>query len=134
MKGLSRVAVMMGMIATSAAATEAAVIDRPTDESAIEIYVVNNHLVDVRVFAEDADGRLHNLGRVSRGDLAIIDVPDEVTADEFRIKVYPTSAPSAPGPDNFGVKTDKLDATRDHQIRVWLEADLSLSKVEVDRG
>lgn len=134
MRGLNRVALMMGLVAMSAASVEAAVIQGPVDDNDTEVYVVNNHLVAVRVFAEDADGRLHKLGLVARGALETFDIPEEVSAQEFRIKVFPTSPAWSPGPDNYGVKTNKLNSERDHQVRVWLEADLSQSVVEIDRS
>lgn len=133
MKGMYRVALMLGLVAASAVSVEAAEY-QGSDEITTEIYVMNNHLTDVRVFAEDAEGRLHNLGRVMRGDLRTFEVPQELAADEFRIKVYPSAPAWSPISDDFGVKTNPLVAERDRQVRVWLEADLSQSIVEIDRG
>lgn len=133
MKGMYRVALMMGLVAASAVNVQAAEY-QGDDEVTTEIYVMNNHLADVRVFAEDAEGRLHNLGRVARGDLRTFAVPAELADEEFRIKVYPTTPVWSPIPDDFGVKTSALTSDRDHQVRLWLEADLTQSIVEIDRG
>jgi len=132
MNGMFRVALMVGMVGGSAVAVEAAQPYGP-DEITTEIYVVNNHLVAVRVYAEDAEGKLHALGRVARGGLATFQVPEEFEADEFRIKVFPNSTAWSPIPDDYGVKTNPLDATRDRQVRMWLESDLTQSIVEIER-
>lgn len=134
MRGLSRVAILMGLVAMTAAPLDAAQTSSTIDEAETEVFVINNHLVDVRVFAEDADGKLHKLGRVARGDLESFEIPDAVSAQNFRIKVFPTSPVWSPVPDDFGVKTNPIDARRDHHIRVWLEADLARSMVEIERG
>jgi hypothetical protein len=134
MKGMYRVALMLGLVAATAGSVEAGEIQGPGDEITTEIYVVNNHLADVRVFAEDSEGRLYNMGRVARGDLRTFAVPDDVAGTEFRIKVFPSSPVYSPVPDDYGVKTNALNGDRDHQVRLWLEADLSQSVVEIDRG
>ena len=134
MKGMYRVALMLGLVAVSAVNVQAAEYQGSDDEIQTEIYVMNNHLSDVRVFAEDAEGKLHNLGRVMRGDLRTFEVPQELADEEFRIKVYPSTPAWSPISDDFGVKTNPLVAERDRQVRVWLEADLTQSIVEIDRG
>lgn len=131
MKGMTRVALMLALAAATAGPVDAAEPDTRNDT---EIYVVNNHLADVRVFAEDAEGRLHNLGRVARGQLRNIDVPEEIAAHEYRIKVFPATPAWSPIPDDYGIKTSLLDNDRDHQVTMWLEADLTRSLVEIDRG
>ena len=134
MKGMYRVALMLGLVAASAVSVEAAEYQGSDEEITTAIYVVNNHLTDVRVFAEDSEGRLHKLGRVVRGDLGAFEVPQELADEEFRIKVFPSTPAWSPISDDFGVKTNPLMADRDHQVRVWLEADLTQSIVEIDRG
>ena len=134
MRGLSRMAFLMGLVAMTAAPLNAAQAGTTADETETEVFVINNHLVDVRVFAEDADGKLHKLGRVARGQLGTFDIPGTVSGESFRIKVFPTSPVWSPVPDDFGVKTNPIDARRDRQVRVWLEADLARSMVEIERG
>lgn len=134
MTGMNRVALMLGLVVASAANVQAAEYQGSVDEIRTEIYVMNNHLSDVRVYAEDAEGRLHNLGRVKRGDLRTFEVPEQLAEEEFRIKVYPSAPVWSQTSEDFGVKTNPLAAQRDRQVRVWLEADLSQSIVEIDRG
>ena len=134
MKGMYRVALMLGLVGASVADIQAAEHRGSDDEITTEIYVMNNYLSDVRVFAEDAEGRLHRLGRVMRGDLGTFEVPEQLADEEFRIKIYPSTPAWSPISDDFGVKTNAFVADRDHQVRLWLEADLSQSIVEIDRG
>jgi hypothetical protein len=128
---MKRVFLTAAMIAMSATVAQAADTAGPADDQGPEIYVVNNHLVDVRVFAEDADGKLHKLGRVARGKLVSFEISEDIVGQDFRIKVYPTSPPWSPTPDNYGVKTNVLDASGLGHVTVWLEHDLSNSVVEV---
>ena len=134
MKTMTRVALMVALAAMVAGPVSAAETGEPEVRYDTEIYVVNNHLADVRVYAEDADGKLHSLGRVARGQLRSIDVPAEVAAHEYRIKVFPTTPVWSPIPDDFGIKTSPLSSDRDRQVTMWLEADLTQSLVEIDRG
>ena len=134
MKGMYRVGLMLGLVAVSAVNLQAAEYQGSEDEITTEIYVMNNYLSDVRVFAEDAEGRLHRLGRVMRGDLGTFEVPEQLADEEFRIKIYPSTPAWSPISDDFGVKTSALVADRDRQVRLWLEADLSQSIVEIERG
>jgi hypothetical protein len=134
MKRWNRVALIMGLTALSAVSLEAAETMGPGDELATAVYVVNNYQSDVRVFAEDSAGKLHSLGRVSRGDLGTFAIPESMSEGDFRIKVVPTAPVWAQAQDDYGVKTNPLNARRDRQVRVWLEADLTKSLVEIERS
>lgn len=133
MKGLYRVALMAGLVALSTNPVQATEVD-PEDKYDTAVYVVNNHLTVVRVYAEDADGRLHTLGRVARGQLKNFEVPADVAEGEFRIKVYPAPPAGTPASEDFGIKTHPLDSETDQQVRIWLEADLAQSLVEIERS
>lgn len=134
MNGMKRVALSMVLVAIAAVPASAAPTVGPELGNDTEIYVVNNHLVDVRVFIEDAQGQLYNIGRVPRGGLRNIEVPAECVGGDYRIKIFPTSPVWSPVPDDYGVKTNPLNNERDHQVTVWLEPDLTQSLVEIDRG
>ncbi|MDH3423439.1 MAG: hypothetical protein OEN00_10645, partial [Gemmatimonadota bacterium] len=97
------------------------------------VFVMNNYLTDVRVYIEDANGHLHNMGRLARGSLASFPVPDELGVGEFRVKIYPAAAAGSLISEDYGVKTSPLVSARDQQVRVWLEADLAESIVEIAR-
>ena len=134
MKGMYRVALMVGLVAVSATSVQAEQAPAAEDERNTEVYVMNNHLTDVRVFAEDAEGQLHALGRVARGEVKSFDVSEALYSGDFRIKVYPTSPIASPIPDDYGIKTNPFDFETDQQVRIWLEADLTKSLVEIARG
>ena len=134
MKNFFRVALMAGLVAASAVSVQAAEIRTDDDRYDADVFVVNNHLTDVRVYAEDADGRLHSLGRVARGELRNFDVPEEISSGEFRIKVFTADPVWSPLSGDFGIKTNPLDFETDQQVRIWLEADLTQTLVEIARG
>ena len=133
MKTMFRVALTAVLVAGSVASADAAETQGP-DEMTTEVHVVNNHLVPVRVYMEDAEGKLHRLGRVARGGVASYEISDEFASADFRIKVFPTSAAWSPVSDDYGVKTNPLNVERDRQVTVWLETELDQSMVEIDRG
>ncbi len=134
MKGMTRVALMTALAVATVAPVQATENAPPEVRYDTEIYVVNNHLSAVRVFVEDGQGRLHNLGRVARGELRTIAVPEEVAVQQYRIKIFPSTPVWSPISDNYGIKTSLLNNDRDRQVTMWLEADLTQSLVEIDRG
>lgn len=133
MKATYRVALMLGLAVFSATSVEAAEMDPPTDATIDVIRVVNNYGALVRVYAQDSEGRLHKLGPVARGELKEFTVPEEIVGS-FRIKVYPSQAVGSPRAENFAVRTNSLDLSRDTHVTLWLEADLTKSVVELARG
>jgi len=133
MKRMLRVALMVGLVAVPAGSVEAAVDYDPGDVFSNEVHVVNNSMGVVRVYAEDAFGRMHALGRVQQGQLATFEIPATVTEHTFRIKVFPAGLGELQD-DDFGVKTHPLDAESIDMLTVWIAPDLTQSKVEIDRG
>ena len=114
------------LLAPSASAAET------PDRDGIEIYVVNSHHVPVRVFAEDLDGRLHSLGRIARGDVSTVQVPESVASQAYRLKFVP--APSdvwSPVSDLTSLKTAPLDPAQIQRVTVWIESSLDLSEIDV---
>lgn len=133
MRKMIRVALVAGMMMMSVASVEAREVHSPDDEMATQVLVMNNYLTDVRVYIEDSKGRLHHMARLARGSVANFEVPSELAEGEFRVKVFPAAMPGTRLADDKGVKTNPLTAGRDHQVRVWLEADLPSSIVEIAR-
>ncbi len=133
MKTTLGVALVVGLMTMSATAVAGEEVLVPVDEIAPRVYVMNNYLTDVRIYIEDAEGKLHNMGRLSRGSLTSFAVPEEISRGEFRVKVYPAALPGSPFAADSGVKTNPLDAGRDYQVRLWLEPDLTASIVEIAR-
>ena len=98
-----------------------------------QVLVMNNYLTDVRIFIEDAQGKLHNMGRLARGSLADFTVPEDIASETFRVKVFPAPMPGSSLAGDDGVKTNELHSPQDQQVRMWLESDLPNSIVEVAR-
>ena len=134
MKGPYRVALMLGLAAFAATLLEAAEIDHPTDEITKSVRVINNYLAQVRVYAEDSQGRLHTLGRVARGKLKEFEIPEEIAQESFRIKVFPWRPLGSLHQDDFCVKTSPIDLERYSEITVWLKPDLSQTVVATRRS
>ena len=133
MRKMIRVALVAGMMMMSVASVEAREVHSPDDVMATQVLVMNNYLTDVRVYIEDDQGKLHHMARLARGSVANFEVPGELADGEFRVKVFPAAMPGTRLADDKGVKTNPLTAGRDHQVRVWLEADLPSSIVEIAR-
>ncbi len=133
MRKMIRVALVAGMMMMSVASVEAREVHSPDDEMATQVLVMNNYLTDVRVYIEDSKGRLHHMARLARGSVANFEVPSELAEGEFRVKVFPAAMPGTLLGDDKGVKTNPLEAGRDHQVRLWLETDLPASIVEIAR-
>jgi hypothetical protein len=134
MKGMYRVALMMGLVASSAASVEAAVIDG-TPDATHEIRVVNNYVSPVRVYVQDAQGRLHQLGRVGRGRFKVLKVSNEIAElGDFRLKIYPSEPIGSLVGDDDGIKTRELALEAGEAINLWLETDLTQSMVQVEKG
>ena len=133
MKTLSSLALCMSLMGLAATSAEAVPVPAD-DEGPSIVRVVNNYSSVVQVYAEDADGRLHKLGRVGRGDFAEFAVPTEVSARAYRVKVYPHQPVWEQQHDDFGVKTNPLDGGADASVTVWLEPDLRRSLVQTTGG
>lgn len=134
MKAARSMALILSLAAFGATSLEAAEVTGPNDEINNGVRVVNNYRAMVRVYAEDADGKLHKLGRVSRGDLVEFEIPEEVTRDSFRIKIYPSQPAWSFVQDDFGVKTNPLNLQGDADVTVWVEPELTNTMVEMSRG
>ena len=132
MKAGIRTALVMSLTLFGAASVEAAVTTDTDSEETVR--VVNNYGEMVRVYAEDADGRLHKLGRVARGTLEEFEVPAEIADEAFRIKIYPSQPVWALSLDDFGVKTNPLNLRGDADVTVWVEPELTNTVVEMSRG
>ena len=135
MKGMYRVALMMGLVAFSAASAEAAEINGSGDEADHEVRVVNNFQSPVRVYVQDANGRLHLLGRVARGKFKVLEVSSEIAEmGKLRLKIYPNEPVWSLFASSIGIKTRELHLQDGDAITVWLETDLTQSMIEVQRG
>ena len=135
MKGMCRVALMMGLVAFSAASVEAAQLKGPADDATHEVRVVNNYQSPVLVYVQDANGRLHLLGRVARGKFKVLEVSSEIAdMGDLRLKVYPNEPVGSLIGNTNGIKTRELSLQDGDAVVMWLETDLTQSMIEVQKG
>ena len=136
MKGMNRVALVLGLVACSAVSVEAGELSGPGDEVSSEIVVANDYRTHVLVYVEDSEGRQQLLGRVSSGRVKLFDAPTDMTErGDFRVKVYPlgSSDPWAPQYD-IGIKTRSLNLENGQTVILWIGRELAASSVEVRTG
>ena len=135
MKRMCRVALMMGMVAFSAASAEAAQLNGLRDDASHEVRVVNNYHSQVRVYVQDVNGRMHLLGRVARGQFKVLEVSAEIADMGYvRLKVYPHEPVGSLVDSINGIKTKELSLQDGDAVTMWLETDLTQSMIEVQQG
>jgi len=133
MKGTLQLFTVAALVTLGANAAHAAEIAAPgsTDDTH-ELRIMNNSTTPVRVYVQDAAGRLHRLARVARAETAIMEVPAEIAADgPFRVKVLSAAPAWSPWSSDKGIRTRDLDLPDGTGINLWLETDLQNSKVEI---
>lgn len=134
-KGMCRVALTMGMVAFSAASAEAAQLNGPGDDAGHEVRVVNNYHSPVRVYVQDANGRMHLIGRVARGKFKVLEVSAEIAEKgNVRLKVYPNEPVWSLVGNTNGIKAKELSLQPGDAVTMWLETDLTQSMIEVQKG
>ena len=127
--------VMLGLVAWSAVSVEAAELRGPGDEVSNEIVVVNDYVTRVRVYVEDSEGFLHQLGRVGRGTVKRFEAPaDILERGDFRVRVHPIDHPIDPWSNHVRIKTRALNVEDDETVFMWLRRELTRSVVEVRKG
>jgi hypothetical protein len=134
-RGMSRVAVMMGVLAFSALSAEASELNGPGDAAVYEVRVVNRYESSVRVYVEDESGRLHHLGFVSRGHFEVLEVSAEIVEKgNMLLRIYPTETDRSPVGNTDGIRTKKLSLEDSEAVTIWLKTDLSQSMIEIQKG
>ena len=134
-KGMSRGAVMMGLLAFGVPAAEAAELNGPGDDTTYEVRVVNRYESSVRVYVEDASGRLHHLGLVSRGRFEVLEVSSKIAEKgDMRLRIYPTQTNRSPISGTDGIRTKQLRLQAGESVTMWLERDLTQSIIEIQKG
>ena len=135
MKRTYRVALMLGMAVLGATSVSAAVVTGPDDANTHEIRVVNNYQLPVMVYAQDADGRLHNLGRVARGQFKVLELPNDVAEmGDLRLKVFPNAPSWSLVGNEDGIRTKDMSLEEGQAVNLYLESDLTQSMIQVEKG
>ena len=134
-KSIYRAALMLGLTAFSATSLEGADVDPRTDDEARQVNVVNNFASSVRGFALDANGRLHALGIVARGQFKALEISNEIAEmGAIQIKVYPNQPGRSLMSNTQAIKTRQIHLQSEQTVTVWLKMDLSASTVEIRQG
>ncbi|MGD8872805.1 MAG: hypothetical protein PVJ80_14615 [Gemmatimonadota bacterium] len=98
------------------------------------IVVVNESGTPVRVYVEDSDEQLYELGCLERGETKEFDAPaGAVGSGSFRVRVHPDYCAQRVD-DPVKIATRALTVGDDETVLLWLETDLSRSTVEVWAG
>ena len=134
MRTAMRVALtLMGLVAVGAVSARAQ-SSGPEGDVANQIFVANNSVTAVRVYVEDGAGERHELGKVERGRTTMFEASADVLArGDFRVVVRPCEYTQF-SKDPVSIKTETLETQDDQTVVLWLERDLSHSKVEVRQG
>ena len=134
MKKTFGAAVVSGLVALSAVSVEAAIPSEPADAMANQIVVVNESTTPVRVYVEDSEGHLYELGNLERGEAKTFETPaDVLERGHFRVRVQPRHYAQR-FTDPVSITTRPLTIEKDETVILWLERKLSQSKVELRAG
>ena len=94
--------------------------------------VINEYHTPVRVYVQDADSRLHHLGRVLPSTAKSLEIDAEIAAKgSFRIKVFPVSQPWTRMSEDCGIRTRSITLEDGEMVRFWVEPDLTNSKISI---
>ena len=125
-------AALLGLGATSAKA-EPPVLG-PANNT-VDLRVVNNHASPVTVYVQDARGRPHYLGRVGSSDFKILEIPGRFTAmGDVKIQVFPWEPAWSLLGEAAGVATNGLPLKLGDAVNVFVETDLAMTQVEIEKS
>lgn len=124
---------LMTMTPAATAAAEATGPEYPPEGAAVR--VINNYQTRVEVFVEDAAGRMHRLAYVASGELALLEISEEIVSrGTYRVKVFPSAPVWAPAHDDFGIRTPDVRLPPGQVLNFWVEPNLEKSTLEVTNG
>jgi len=127
-----RIALSVGFLALGASTAVAQMAHGSSDADAREVRVINDYHAPVRVYVQDANSRLHHLGRVLPSTAKSLEIDAEIAAKgSFRIKVFPVSQPWARISEDAGVRTRSITLDDGEMVRFWVEPDLTNSKISI---
>ena len=101
------------------------------------VRVTNNHGREVKVYVVDSHNRRHLLGRVGRSQIKDLEIPAGWArgTGTVQLKVYPVLPPRTGLADSpfepAGIKTRILSVQSDQMIVLYLEPELTFSRVGI---
>ncbi len=127
--GALRIAVATAILALGATAAKA---ETGPANNTLEIRVINNNASVVRVYVQDANGRMRSLGRVGRSDFKIMEVPRQIAdMGAFEIKIVPDEPVWSLLGEPDGVRTRPLELKLGDAVNFWVETALTDSHLEI---
>lgn len=134
-KGTLNLAIAAGLLALGATSARAETPVLGPANNTMEIRVVNNNASPVRVYVQDANGRLHQLGLVPSSDFQVVEVPGRITAmGAVQLKLVPSEPVWSLAGQPLGVHTHDLSLKIGDAVNLFVETDLTDSKVEIIKG
>jgi len=134
-KGTLHLAIAAGMLALGANSAKAETPVLGPANNTLEIRVINNNASPVRVFVQDAKGKLHRMGTVASVDFKIVEIPGEITElGPVQLKLVPNEPVWSFAGDPDGVRTNDLDLHIGDAVNFWVETNLTDSKGEIIKG
>ena len=134
-KGTLHLAIATGLLALGATSAKAESPVLGPANNTLEIRVINNNASPVRVYVQDAQGRMHNMGTVARSDFRIMEIPGELTAlGAVQLKIVPNEPVWSLAGEAAGVSTRDLTLRIGDAVNFWVETDLTDSTVEILKG
>jgi hypothetical protein len=134
-KGTLHLAIAAGLLALGANSAKAETPVLGPANNTLEVRVINNNASPVRVYVQDAKGRLHRMGTVASTDFKIVEIPGEITElGAVQLKLVPNEPVWSLAGDPDGVRTRDLDLKIGDAVNFWVETNLTDSKVEILKG
>ena len=134
-KGTLHLAIAAGLLAVGANSAKAETPILGPANNTLEIRVINNNASPMRVYVQDANGRLHRMGTVASTDFKIVEVPGEITAlGAVQLKLVPNEPVWSFAGEPEGVSTRDLKLKIGDAVNLWVETNLTDSKVEIVKG
>lgn len=101
----------------------------------VDLRVVNKNASPIVVYAKDARGRPHYLGRIGSTDFKILELPGEIAAmGDVRIEIYAREPAWSLLGEGAGVGTQPLPLKLGDALNVFVEANLLRTQVEFEKG
>jgi hypothetical protein len=105
---------------------------------ATTVWVVNEHVGPVKVYAFSEAGRQYLLGRVGQDGFRVFEIPEQVLEEgaTLQIKIFPEGVHSSPDPtllSETAVKSYPLPADPGLEIQVWVQPDLTRTLIGAER-
>ena len=134
-KGTLYVAVAAALLGIGANSVKAENPVLGPSTNTLELRVVNNNVAVMRVYVQDARGKMHHLGRVAGSDFRILQIPGEIAAmGDVQIKAFPSEPVWSLQGASDGIRTRDITLKLGDSVNLFLETNLEDTQVEIEKG